>query len=396
MSIAGINKTAPNCKTISKRVSLGNFAKIENAIHSTNNIRVEIWVLLRNIIILFKAFPPQRKIQCEYTNKVCILSYRKPPIRAVFNLSEVGEDALFFVVFMFLFIVIRIDHDLLNLRECGVDRHKCTVGEEKHERNYDADGKHGHHEHIVYKHQRRNAEHRKNIALEADYREDKGVFQDLEDRKVEGYHENVDVESHDEPNEGDKQGSVEHEVHVRAADVVIIEDNVVGAESREDGIEDTEDHALKLIALDGVPEIAPHEDGLALDHVSHDVCSARVYISEGEERERGKSEADIGPHRGKPNRGLGTVNARDDRCYGIVLAVSHYAVKGGKQRIGWRGGLGVKVSAEREKQEQKREITENIVHIHGDEACEFILVMLKEVREVFWTLGLFFYALAVL
>ena len=92
-----------------------------------------------------------------------------------FIFSAVVAENRFLVLALFLDVV-RVDHDLFDLRERRVRRHERACRKEDDKRQDDADGN-KYHKCIIIQHQRKSyAEHGEDVALESDDREDQRVL----------------------------------------------------------------------------------------------------------------------------------------------------------------------------------------------------------------------------
>ena len=292
----------------------------------------------------------------------------------------VFEDRVFFG---FFFGCVRIDHYLLDLRPSSVASDVSAVSVQDHKWQHYAEGQEGDQEGVVDDNEERDTYQRRNITLESEGGEDKGVLDYLEKRKVEGDNEVVDIKSHYKIYDSEEYGCVEHERRREASEIEIEEYNVVDRHNEYDKVDDTHDEALAEIAFDSVPEVVPGEDGLALDKVTQNVGSTDVGKSEGEDYQRAYAVHDLRTKCGNGYASLHTVNTvkRGGKRIGGFL---HRAEESGVYGRSGRGGCVVEQSRKSKQKEYEREIAQYERHVYREYMAYMPPGKLEKVFEGSW------------
>ena len=96
------------------------------------------------------------------------------------------------------FCIVGIYHYFLDLEPGCIYCHKCTVGNRNYKRQDNSERGNIEEYHKVKNYKNNYAESCHNIALETDYREDKRVFEYLENRKVKGNKQHIHIKTHKE------------------------------------------------------------------------------------------------------------------------------------------------------------------------------------------------------
>lgn len=217
------------------------------------------------------------------------------------------EDRLFFGLFFFRYV--RIDHYLLDLRPCGVASDVGAVAVHYHKGEHYSERQEGQDQRVIDDDEDRDTDERHKITLESESGEDKGVLDDLEKRKIEGYYEIVDVESHNEVDYRQQYGGVEHKRRGEVPHIEIEEDNVVYRHDQNEYVDYTHNKALAEITLDSVPEIVPWEDRIALDEITENISRSDICQTEGEYYQSSDYIHYLGSRGGDGDRSLYTVNS---------------------------------------------------------------------------------------
>ena len=173
------------------------------------------------------------------------------------------------LILVFVIVVIhanvRVDHNALNLGPCGISIDEEAGADGKNEGENDTERHKCDEDEEVKENHSKATEGGKDISACAENREDERVFENLGNRKLEGDKHQIEVLSHKDVDHKQDKREEEEYVEDKKSHVLIIEDSTVDQKEDDADVDHTEENALAEIDFDGVPEISPHKERLALN-----------------------------------------------------------------------------------------------------------------------------------
>ena len=297
--------------------------------------------------------------------------------------AHIAEARLEIVFLFFGFCIVRIDHDCLDLGECGIRCHEAAGAEDKQngceQSERDINEQNG----VAKQAEQHHTDDGGDIALEAEQSKDQRVLEHLEDGQIERDHHRIDIEAHDKVQKNDEKAQIEAYIgEERNADVVIEEDDVIHKECTEQHIENTENQRLTPVALNGIEEIAHQNDRFLLDDIAHDICRADVDKAEGEDHQSREHQDNI---RCRCRNIVDRTVAEDTvecSCDGIQMTRQKNTVEGGVENMRRCKAFGADVAGACKQVENDREVAQQIQKIQLDHFAEVASIEFEEVDQI--------------
>lgn len=240
-------------------------------------------------------------------------------------------------------LLIRLDQITVNDRICGVDRHKCSEGEEieagKEDGNRYIKGKQKQNKEKIKSDQKDDSKGCEEISLDPQNRENKRVLENLGPLHLERDHKLIDIKSHQEIDHSYRKNNTEHNV-VKACRSTAVKRNVIYSEEcNYYEIKRSESERLLPILSNTVKVIGKDKDRVTAEEAAQNVCGADVLKSPGKEQENTQADQNVGAcygQYGKPDLEINGIQNGSDRRR---IRDHGRAVYGSVERGGYRGSV---------------------------------------------------------